>query len=87
MQGGTYPSIDWSATALLNGFRYLVASLLFGVLGFFLSSELSRPERLAQGLSMAVAFGFLYALDVVLLLSLGWKYDRQCYPIVRGQRV
>jgi uncharacterized membrane protein len=75
MQGGTYPSVDWSATALLNGVRYLVASLLFGVLGFFLSSELSPPERLAQGLSMAIAFGFLYALNLVLLLSLRWKYD------------
>jgi hypothetical protein len=47
MQGCTYPSVDWSATALLNGFRYLVASLLFDVLVFFLSSELSPPERLA----------------------------------------
>jgi hypothetical protein len=76
MQGGTYPSVDWSATALLNGFRYLVASLILGVLGFFLSSELPPPERLAQGLSTAIAFGFMYALNLVLLLSLRWKYDK-----------
>jgi uncharacterized membrane protein len=84
MQGGTYPSIDWSATALLNGVRYLVASLLFGVLGFFLSSELPPPERLAQGLSTAIAFGFLYALNLVLLLSLRWKYDKVIRSFVGG---
>jgi hypothetical protein len=76
--------VNWSATALLNGFRYLVASLLFGILGFFLHSELPLPERLAEGLSVAIAFGFLYALNLVLLLSLRWKYDKVIRLFVGG---
>jgi hypothetical protein len=72
--------VDWLATAFVNGTRYLVASLLFGVLGFIVSplgadGDLSNPERLEAGFNWAFAFGILYALNLALLLLLRSKYD------------
>jgi hypothetical protein len=72
--------VDWLATARVNGTRYLVASLLYGVLGFIVSplgadGDLSIPERLAAGFNWAFAFGMMYALNLALLLLLRSKYD------------
>jgi alpha-tubulin suppressor-like RCC1 family protein len=60
----------------------LVASLLFGVLGFIIASlgqhdDLPIPisERLAAGFIMTFSFGFFYAVNLLLLLLLKSKYD------------
>jgi alpha-tubulin suppressor-like RCC1 family protein len=68
--------VNWSATALVNGIRYLVASLLFGVLGFITSNgDLPIPERLLAGFGAALSFGSLYALNLLLVVLLKSKYD------------
>jgi hypothetical protein len=72
--------VNWSATALVNGIRYLVASLLFGVLGFIIgpsgqSGHLTISERLAGFAGAACSFGLFYAVNLLLLLLLKSKYD------------
>ncbi len=82
MQGNSYPSVDWGATALVNGIRYLWASFLCGVLYFTLGINQPAEERLEMAVSGAIAFGSLYGVNLLLLLTLRWRYDKFYQKVV-----